>query len=224
MGQDPESLRQDIERTRLDVGRDVDALGEKLSPQAVIQRRARRTRTAVTNLRYRVMGTARHSADSVQERTSGTFSEVSDAASGATSRVSDTVSSAASTVEDVARRAPDTVRQRTEGNPLAAGLVAFGAGWLASSFVPPTSAEQQAAGRIRETAQEYAAPVKDQARQVAREVADELREPAKEAAEAVRSKATEGAQSVADHGKQAGSDVAGEARQAGSQVADQARR
>lgn len=224
MGQDPESLREDIERTRLDLGRDVDALSDKMSPRRAIGRRAQRTRAGLVNLRYRVMGTARHSAGAVQQRTADTASQVSDTASGVAAQTGTAVGSAASTVQDAARRTPEVLREQTAGNPLAAGVIAFGAGWLASSLLPPTTPERLAGERIRDTAQEYAEPVAEEARRTAREVAEEMREPAKEAAQSVRDRATEGAQTVAERGRQAGTEVTAEARQAGSRMADEARR
>jgi hypothetical protein len=57
------------------------------------------------------------------------------------------VTSAASSVADAASSAPDMARRQTRGNPLAAGLIALGVGWLASSLLPLT----EAANEIRTT-------------------------------------------------------------------------
>ena len=48
------------------------------------------------------------------------------------------------------------IRQKSEGNPLAAGLIAFGVGWLASSLIPATRREQQVASQVKEKAGEHA--------------------------------------------------------------------
>ena len=57
--------------------------------------------------------------------------------------------------------APTAVRQQTQGNPLAAGVIAFGVGWLLSSLAPATSAEQQLGANAEAKAKELAEPLKD---------------------------------------------------------------
>ena len=47
------------------------------------------------------------------------------------------------------RDAPDLIQQQTQGNPLAAGLIAFGTGLLLATLFPPTEAEQRAAAQSR---------------------------------------------------------------------------
>ena len=76
---------------------------------------------------------------------------------------------AASTVGDVVTSAPQAIQTQTQGNPLAAGLVAFGVGALAGTLLPTTRREEQAvaqvqpalesaAGELAEGAQTVAAP------------------------------------------------------------------
>ncbi|MEV6490558.1 DUF3618 domain-containing protein, partial [Actinoplanes sp. NPDC051633] len=138
MAEEPDRLRQDIEQTRASLTRDVDALAEKTSPKRVAQRRW-------TSVKEKVMGTpnqAKHQAssavDTVQDKASSAASAVQDKASSAASTVQDKASSAASTAADTVREAPHTVAQQTRGNPLAAGIIAFGAGLLAASLIPVT--------------------------------------------------------------------------------------
>ena len=69
-----------------------------------------------------------------------------------------------------------TVREQAEGNPLAAGLVAFGVGWLVSSLLPASDAEQRAARRAVDTAKEQGQPVLDQAKQAAQEVGQHMQD------------------------------------------------
>ena len=71
---------------------------------------------------------------------------------GAVSNATSTVGDAASSVGDAAHGAVGTVKEQAEGNPLAAGLVAFGVGWLVSSLMPASEAEQRAARRAVEQA------------------------------------------------------------------------
>jgi uncharacterized protein DUF3618 len=50
------------------------------------------------------------------------------------------------------------VRRRTEGNPLAAGLIAFGLGWLTASLLPASKREQQLADEAKAGSVTPAAP------------------------------------------------------------------
>jgi hypothetical protein len=49
-------------------------------------------------------------------------------------------------------RAPQAVRQQTQGNPLAAGIIAFGVGMLAATLIPVTDARSGPASSSRSTA------------------------------------------------------------------------
>lgn len=56
MGQDPEQLRADIAQTRQELDADLDLLGEKVSPEKVIERRVDATKGRFTDARDKVMG------------------------------------------------------------------------------------------------------------------------------------------------------------------------
>ncbi len=56
MGQDPEQLRADIAQTRHELDSDLDLLGEKVSPEKVIERRVDATKGRFTDARDKVMG------------------------------------------------------------------------------------------------------------------------------------------------------------------------
>jgi hypothetical protein len=84
------------------------------------------------------------------------------------------------------------IQQQTRGNPLAAGLVAFGAGLLLATAFPPTEAEQRAAGALQERVE----PLKDQALEAGREMKDHLQESARESAQQVKETATDATQEV----------------------------
>ena len=47
---DPEEIRADIERTRTELSRDVDALGEKVKPGNVARRQVDRVRSGVASV------------------------------------------------------------------------------------------------------------------------------------------------------------------------------
>ncbi|MFG3715268.1 DUF3618 domain-containing protein [Micromonospora sp. NPDC047730] len=214
MSTDPDQIRREIEATRSNLSSDVDALAYKVSPARIVDDRKQRARNALQNVRDKVMGTAsdlghstKHSAHSVGDR-----------ASSAASAVSDRAHSAASTVGDAAHRAPHAIRRKSEGNPLAAGLIAFGVGWLASSLIPATRREQQVATQVKEKAGEHAGVVKEKLGEVAGELKEELREPAQHATESVRSTAQEAVHAVKDDTRSAAQDVKDQAQQSREQV------
>jgi soluble cytochrome b562 len=90
------------------------------------------------------------------------------------------------------REAPEMVQRQTQGNPLAAGLVAFGAGMLLATLFPPTGAEQRAASAVQERVE----PLKEQALEAGREMKDDLQGTARESAQQIKETATEATQGV----------------------------
>lgn len=203
MGQSPEELREEIEQTRQDLSRDVDLINEKVSPGRIVQRRVDKTKGAVGSMRERVMGTA----------SSGT-SAISDKASSAQSSMADAVGA----VGD----APDAARRQAQGNPLAAGLVAFGAGMLLASLLPSSQAEENAAVALQEKASELKEPVKEHMTGIANELKDSMQEPAQDAAATLRDSATEAVQTVQEQGKSSAETVTSQAKDAGQEVKDTA--
>src|SRR6201994_275387 len=211
MTSDPDEIRSNIEQTQRHLSTDVDALTDKVSPPRIVQRRVERTRSAVTNLKDKIMG-------STSEQPSDLGGTVSSSASSARDSVASGVSSAA----DAVGSAPDLARQRTRGNPLAAGLIAFGAGWLVASLLPASEAEQQVASQVKDVATEKGRPVAQQLSQAGQEAAQELRESAQQRAQAVKETAADAASTVRDEAQSQTSDVTAHAQQARSRVADQA--
>jgi gas vesicle protein len=187
MGQGTEELSSDIEGTRRDLSRDLDALTNKVSPSQVIERRKAATRNRLGSMKDKVMGSA-HSATS-------------------------SVSAGGSNVGDTAQSAMGTVQQRTEGNPLAAGLIAFGAGWLVSSLIPASDKETRLAGQAVERAKQHGGPVMDEARSTGQQMAQDLKEQATQAADEVKSSAQESVQTVKDEGQSSATNVKDDAQQ-----------
>ena len=48
--------------------------------------------------------------------------------------------------------AATAARRQTQGNPLAAGLIAFGVGWLVSSLLPDSQKERELAHQLKDRA------------------------------------------------------------------------
>jgi len=195
---DPEEIRADIERTRAELSSDVDALSDKVSPGQVAHRQAEKVRSAASDLKDRVIGS------------------VADGGASA--------GSAASSIADKTSDLPGAARDRTRGNPLAAGVIAFGVGWLAASLLPSSRQEQDLAA----SAKEQAAPLVDEVKAAGHEAAANLKEPAQEAAAAVKDRASEAVSSVQDQGRaavhdvkeQAGGDGASDDNSHGAHLAD----
>src|SRR5215216_2042293 len=119
-----------------------------------------------------------------------------------------------SSVGDAASGAPSQVRAKAQGNPLAAGVIAFGVGWLVSSLLPATAKEREAAEQLKQAAQ----PIAQEAQSLAKEVAGNLKEPAQEAVQSVKGTATDAAQTVKQEGTSAAQDVKTDAQSAKDNV------
>jgi hypothetical protein len=196
----PEQIQRDIERTRASLSYDVDRLGQKVAPSQVIGRRVGRVKASATSLRERVMGAPdegglRGVGSSVGSGASSAKDAVGSAAS--------TVGDAASSVGEAAAAAPQAVRRQTRGNPLAAGMIAFGVGWLASSLAPASQKERQLARAAEDKASELAEPMKEKAQ----EVAQNLQEPLQHSAEQVKQAATGAAGDTAEQARSAADEV-----------------
>ncbi|WP_410634941.1 DUF3618 domain-containing protein [Amycolatopsis sp. cmx-4-83] len=192
---EPDRIRREIEGTQRNLSTDVNALTEKVSPGRIVERRVGRLRTAVGSAKDRVMGTANDHA-----------STAGDKAGSVAATAQDKVSTAADAVSD----APRQIRRGTQGNPLAAGLIAFGAGWLVSSLLPASEPERKLAGQATDLAREQLAPV---AKHAAEEVKENLREPVQRAAESVRSEAADSASTVKEEARSATGDVTDRAQE-----------
>ncbi|MEU1754338.1 DUF3618 domain-containing protein [Micromonospora matsumotoense] len=214
MSTDPDQIRREIEATRNSLSSDVDALAYKVSPGRIVDDRKQRARNALQNVRDKVMGTA----SDLGHGTGHAAHSVGDRASSAASAVGEGAHAAASTVGDAAQRAPQVIRRKSEGNPIAAGLIAFGVGMLVSSLIPASRREQELAAQVKEKAGEHSGVVKEKLGQVAGELRDELREPAQHATESLRSTAQDAVHAVRDDTRSAARDVKDSAQQSREQV------
>ena len=215
---DPEVIRRQIEETRSNLSYDVDALNEKVNPTRVVDRRVGRAKSTVTGLKDRVFGAAHETG----QHASGTASNVAGNVQGAAQSAAGTVQGAASSAVDTLQSAPQTLSRQAQGNPLAAGLIAFGVGWLVSSLLPTSEKEKQLAAQAESAIKEHSQPLVDQAKSVASEIGDNLKPAAQEAVESVKATAQEGVQTVKAEGQSAAQDVQGTAKDAKQTVQGQA--
>jgi uncharacterized protein YjbJ (UPF0337 family) len=198
MAEEPDRLRRDIENTRASLTRDVDMLADKTSPKRV----ARRRWTAV---KEKVMG----SSDQVGDRAaqlSGKASQLGERASQWSDRAGEAAHEAAGSV----RSAPRAVAAQTQGNPLAAGVIAFGVGMLAATLIPVTDAERRAGQQLKENAGDLTDRVKD----VAQDMKSDLSGSVQQAVAEVQDTATDAAQTARDQARSSAQDAKEQARQA----------
>ncbi|MGW4502361.1 DUF3618 domain-containing protein [Micromonospora sp. NPDC004336] len=228
MSNDPDRIRWEIENTRNELSSDVDALADKVNPRRIAGDRVGQARGAFTRAREKVMG-VQSDGHGVGQRMSHAAGQRMSQASGSArafgEQSREQVSHAATSVRDEARSLGQQSREHAQGNPLAAGLIAFGAGLLVSSLIPPSRPERHWAGQAREMVSEHsdqlraqAGHLREQAGQMGREMGHEmghnLREPAQHAARAVGSTAVHGASAVREQGRSAAHQVQGQAHEA----------
>lgn len=184
MGQATEErMTTDIVRTRQDLSRDVDALYDKVSPSRVVERRKTAMRHKLSSMKESVMGTAHDATGSAQGAAQG----------------------AADSVQHTAAAGVHAVERRTEGSPIGAGLVAFGAGMVISALIPASKKEAELAGRVTEAAKD--SPLVDEAKAAGQEMAHHLKDSATEAAQEVKASAQDSAEHLKQEGRSAADDV-----------------
>jgi hypothetical protein len=174
MGQSTEELTSQIEDTRGRMAQDLDTLQDRVSPSAIVERRKQAARHRLSSMKEKVMGSGQNAGGSV--------------------------TSAASSVSDTASDVATDAHQRFEGAPLAAGLVAFGAGVVLASLLPASRAEAEAAHRAVDAAKEHGQPMLDEVRSAGQDMAGNLKESAAQAAQQVKQSAQESTQNVKDQG------------------------
>lgn len=199
---DPDAIRADIEQTRANLSRDVNALGEAVAPSTMARRQVDKVKDKAVGVKDRVMGSA---------------SDAGDSASHLAHDVGDSASGMVHAVGDKAGDAKVAARRKTQGNPMAAGLVALGAGWLLGSLMPATQKEKE----LAQTAKDKVEPALQEAQAVAKETADHLKEPAQRAATSVKETAQDAVSHVKSEAQVAAQDVRASAADSTETVKEQ---
>ncbi|PPL20293.1 DUF3618 domain-containing protein [Microterricola pindariensis] len=170
---DPRVIQAQLEDTRRELGSNVDALVDKVTPSKIMHRQGNKVKRA--------------------------FGTLSDTLMGSASDAQDAVGDAADHVSGAAHHAA----AQAKGNPLAVGLIAFGAGLLAASLIPASTAEKKIAANVKDAAEPLAHELAD----AATEVGEHLKQPLADAAEAVKETATDAATTVQHEAASSASDV-----------------
>ena len=196
MGQDPDTIRREIEQTRERMGDTVDAIGYK----ADVPSRAK-------------------------EKVTGTFSDVKDRIAGTASSMADSAGSMAGSVNEATPGAGDVKHAARRGasiaqeNPLGLAIGSIAVGFLAGMLIPSTRVENEKMGamadQVKEQAMQTGSEALEHGKQVAQEVASTVQDSAQQVTQDVKDTAQ---QSVQEHGEQ----VAQTAQDNAQQVREQA--
>jgi len=172
MGQTAEELRGRLANQRAEIGRDLDAIGDRVSPHRMVERKQAAVRQRFSDVKDRVMGSAETSVDALR----------------------DAGASAAASLSDSASSVVHGTRDAAEGNPLAVGLIAFGAGLVAAAVFPATRTERD----IAERAQPMLEKAASGAMPAARHVIEELEPAAQDTMADLRDSAMDAVSNVKD--------------------------
>ncbi|GAA3074223.1 DUF3618 domain-containing protein [Streptomyces glomeratus] len=241
MGTAPHEIRADIEATRSKLSTDVARLADSARPSRMVKRRTRRARGAMRRVRQQVMGTSARAVSRGADQARQASQSVQASTSQAAQSLSGTVGQAAQTLQDTAgqtalearqtvqqtqqavKQAPEQAMRQTEGNPLAAGLIAFGAGALAAALIPTSQMEEEAASRASEQATPVFEAVKEAASESAQQLTQAATESAQQAAQEVQDTATQAARTTAEQAQDQMEQVTEQARESGKTTLDEAR-
>lgn len=230
---DPDQIREEIERTRANLSYDVNALADEANPKNVAQRQADKAvegvRSGIRNVKERIMGSDdsydqrydQYGRDPYGHEDRSVTDRARDAASDAKETVGEKVDDARHFVSDkagdarqAAQQAPREVRSQVRGNPLAAGLIAFGVGSLIGSLFPATRYESRAADTIKDKAQ----PVVDEVKDLAKDAVDQVKPAAQGAVDQVKQAAQDAKDNVADQAEAAKDNTVHQAQDAKDNV------
>jgi hypothetical protein len=204
-------LRRDAERDRERMGETLDAIGDRLSPERVVERRKAAVGQGFRRMREAVMGSPGYVEPATQRARQGAqnaASTAADAAREGAQNVASTAADAARSAAENMRQAPQMLADQTRGNPLAVGVIAFGAGMLVATLFPKTETEQQLIGDARPTIDR----AKEELQGTGRELAADMRDHAKDAAQQVGEAGKEAATNVTEQTKSSAQEVAQQAK------------
>ncbi len=193
MGTTEHELRRDAQHQRERMGDTLEAIGDRLSPERIVERRKAAVGQRFRNVKEAVMGSPDYdefggSGGGLRGRAEGMASSASDALQGATQQV---------------QQAPQAIAAQASGNPLAAGIVAFGLGALFATVLPKTRTEQHLVEEARPQLESAAEELKDVGRAVASDAKErttsavaEVKAAGESATGSVRDQARESAEHV----------------------------
>ena len=208
----------------------VEDVKDRVSPARLARRGTDNVLHRLHDVRLSIMGSDDEGDDEVVQSNGSTRTRIGnrtraleDGASDARERASDATGragEAASSVVEKAKMAPETVARSAKGNPLVAGLLVFGGGYLVASRLRPTDRERTLAERAKVRLE----PVKQQALEAGRNMADEIKSVAEggigtAAVRAVRSEVRQRAADAAETVKEKATEVVDKATSSDDETA-----
>lgn len=195
MGTTKDELRRDAQYQRERMGDTLEAIGDRLSPERIVQRRKAAIGQTFRHAKEAVMG----SPDYAEAGSTG----------GLRGRAEDVASSAGEALQNATehvQQAPQALASQTRGNPLAAGLIAFGVGALFATVLPKSRTEARLVDEARPQLQSAAEELKEAGRAVAADAkertaaaVEEVKAAGSDATELVRDQARQSADRVRDN-------------------------
>jgi hypothetical protein len=200
VGEDPDRIREEIERTRAEMSETVDALGYKADVKS-------RAKESLQDKRDSAKESVVGATQTVKEKLVGAKDSASATAGSTTSRVSD-----ATPDREQLKRQARQAKGLAQENPLGLAIGSIAVGFLAGLLVPATRVEDEKLGevsdqvieRAKQTGQEALEHGKQVAQETAQSAQETLKESAQEHGEQVKETAQENAQ---DARQQASSSV-----------------
>jgi hypothetical protein len=107
----------------------------------------------------------------------------------------------------------------TQGNPIAAGMIAFGVGLLTASLIPATELERRAGQRIKDNADAMLEPIREPLTESAEQLKEDITGSATVALDEVKQTAKEAAQTAKDQAVSSTKDATKKAKEAAAQRA-----
>lgn len=213
---DPEVIRQDIDRTRGEMEGTLSAINDRVNPQRVYDRRTGKMRQRWSSFRNSIMGSSDTSSSYGSSSSSWRDRTPDVDARGRAQQTKQSMSDASQQAKQAVSDAPQQVQQQTRGNPLTAGMIAFGIGSLIGSALPDSKLERRAAREATEHVDVEG--TKQRMTEHAKGVQETVQERARDAADDIKGSATDAAQEVKGQAQQEGQRVKGDAKESGQQV------
>ena len=202
MGQNPDTIRQQIAATRAEMDQTVEALGYKADVKSRakenVQGKVDAVTGRVTSVKEKIVGTATQTGHGAKDQFGQTVG-------GAKSTIGDAQSSLGEGV-DTAKQNVRQAASVAQENPIGLALGSIAIGVLAGMLIPSTRMENEKIGpmadQLKEQAMEAGQDVMQHGKEVAGEAMHAAQEAAQTAAQGAREAAHDAAQTVKDSGQQ----------------------
>lgn len=222
MERSAEELVIEIDDVRGDLGQTLEEIGDRVAPKKVLDRTKADLAEKVDDAKQKVSPSrlTRRGTDAFRRgmRTAVGSDDKAGLAGGdqgrrVASRASEKASSAADSMSD----APRVARQKTQGNPVAAGLLALAGGFFVAALLPPSDKERELTEKAKEKLEPLTAPLVE----AGKVAAGDLQSSAQQRLDKVKDTAADAAQQVKGHAVSSVDNVKGETVDAAQTVTEQ---